>query len=673
MTRTWLPHQSKPNILLCPSLGPQSPVLIPLNSYYIIRVISGAKQGLYMKRKQNVRSLLLLVICPLILVTRCTQQQTLTTGAVDDPTSLSNFNEVTIEHLDLDLTVDFSAKTLSGTAELQIDNSSGTDRLILDTQDLTIHKVSRGEDPAPVEYRLGEEVQYYGRPLIIPITPETESIAIEYTTSPEAQALQWVASEQTSSKGGPLLYTQSQFILARSWVPCQDTPAVRMTYSAIIRTRPEYLAVMSASNPQEKNNSGVYHFEMPQPIPSYLLALGAGNLAFREIGPRSGVYAEPPVVDRAAWEFAETEQMIRAAEQLYGPYLWERYDMLILPPSFPFGGMENPRLTFVTPTILGGDRSLVDLIAHELAHSWSGNLVTNATWNDFWLNEGFTVYFEHRIMEAIRGKRFAEMLSELSYHDLKQTVEELGPDNPDTALKLDLAGRDPEAAYSSIPYVKGFFFLKMLEEHFGRETWDHFLSRYFEQYKFTSLTTEEFEGYLTSTLLRNDQQLKDDLLIEQWLYQPGIPANMSEVESQELTRVEQAAESFMDGMSPASLDTTGWISQHYIHFLQQLPDSLGEDRLQALDATFGFTRTGNTPLLRVWLPFAIRSGYRPAYRRMETFLTSVGRIYLIEPVYKALTQTETGLQRARQIYRKARPLYHAMTRNAIERVLEKSD
>ncbi len=625
-----------------------------------------------MKRKQIVRPLLLLASYLFILAIGCTQQPAIATSSVDDPTSLSNFNEVTIEHMDLALTVDFSAKTLSGTAVLHLENTTGTDRLVLDTQNLTIHKVTSGEKATPVEYQLGAEVQYYGQPLLIPISPETGRVTIEYTTSPDAQALQWVAPEQTEGKTSPLLYTQSQFILARSWVPCQDTPAVRMTYSAVIRTRPAYLAVMSAANPQTRKNSGVYHFEMPQPIPSYLLALGVGNLAFREIGPRSGVYAEPPVADRAAWEFAETEQMIQAAEQLYGPYLWERYDMLTLPPSFPFGGMENPRLTFVTPTILGGDRSLVDLIAHELAHSWSGNLVTNATWNDFWLNEGFTVYFEHRIMEAVRGKRFAEMLSELSYHDLEQTVEDLGPDNPDTALKLDLAGRDPEAAYSSIPYVKGFFFLKMLEEHFGRDTWDHFLALYFKQFRFTSLTTEEFEKYLTGTLLRNDQQLKEELLVEDWLYEPGIPGNIPRVESQELTRVKQAAGAFMNEGNPASVDTTGWTSHHYIHFVQELPDSLGEERLKVLDDTFGFTRTGNTPLLRVWLPLAIRSGYQPAYPRMETFLTSVGRIYLIEPVYKALTQTETGLKMARQIYRDARPMYHAMTRNAIQRVLEKS-
>ncbi|HKJ66909.1 MAG TPA: leukotriene A4 hydrolase C-terminal domain-containing protein [bacterium] len=614
--------------------------------------------------------ILLLAACLPILWMGCTRPST--AELPDDPTSLANFRDVIIEHLDLDLTVDFSARTLSGTAVLHLDNITGTDRLILDTQDLIIQRVTRGEESAPVDYRLGEAVQYYGRPFIIPITPETERVTVEYTTSPDAPALQWVVPEQTASKSSPLLYSQSQFILARSWIPCQDTPAVRMTYSAVIRTSPEYLAVMSAINPQSKNNSGVYHFKMPQPIPSYLLALGVGDLEFEEIGPRSGVYAEPPVVDRAAWEFAETEQMIRVAEKLYGPYLWERYDMLILPPSFPFGGMENPRLTFVTPTILGGDRSLVDLIAHELAHSWSGNLVTNATWNDFWLNEGFTVYFEHRIMESIRGKRFAEMLSELSYHDLEQTVEELGPDNPDTALKPDLAGRDPEAAYSSIPYVKGFFFLKMLEEQFGRETWDHFLGMYFQQFRFRSVSTEQFEEYLTGTLLRNDQQLKEELRIDEWLYRPGIPGNIPVVESGELTRVERAAGSFTNGGNPARIDTTGWTSHHYIHFLQQLPDSLGVDRLKALDDTFGFTTTDDTPLLRVWLPLAIRSGYQPAFPRMETFLTSVGRVYLIEPVYTALAQTEHGLQEARRIYREAQPLYHAMARNAIERVLETS-
>ena len=245
---------------------------------------------------------------------------------------------------------------------------------------------------------------------------------------------------------------------------------------------------MSASNPQIKNETGSYHFEMKQPIPSYLLALAVGDVEFKRVSNRAGIYAERTVLDSAVWEFADLEKMIHGAEELYGAYLWERYDVLVLPPSFPFGGMENPRLTFATPSILAGDRSLTSLIAHELAHSWSGNLVTNRTWNDFWLNEGFTVYFEHRIMEKLYGRDYAEMLALLSLQDLRETIQSLKDENlyADTKLKLDLAGRNPDDGVTDIAYNKGYFFLRLFEERYGRERFDSFLKHYFSSNAFKS-------------------------------------------------------------------------------------------------------------------------------------------------------------------------------------------
>jgi len=592
--------------------------------------------------------------------------------ASSDPSSFANYAAVSVTHLDLDLTVAFPRKTLSGVATLTIENKTGTDRLVLDTRGLTIHSITLGNQGTEAAYTLGEAVPVFGRMLTVYLTPETKRVSIQYTTSPDAPGLQWVTPAQTAGGKEPYLYSQSQFILARSWVPCQDTPAVRMTYTATIRTQPRYLALMSARNPQQKNSSGIYHFEMPRPIPSYLLALAVGNIAFEPIDQRTGIYAEPEVVKQAAWEFANAGKMVAAAEQLYGPYLWGRYDMLVLPPSFPFGGMENPRLTFVTPTILAGDRSLVSLIAHELAHSWSGNLVTNATWNDFWLNEGFTTYFERRITEALRGRQYAEMLSKLTYQELMAEVKKIGPDNRDTALKLDLGGRDPEEVYSDIPYDKGYFFLRMLEEHFGRETWDHFLREYFRKFQFTSVTTEQFEEYLTRNLLHNDQQLKDRLHVHEWLYEPGLPENLPQVESSELARVDAAIRSFLDSGEASKIDTTGWTTHHYLYFLRQLPDTLSRDQARSLDQTFRFTESGNAPILSAWLTLAIASGYTNAYPRLRDFLSTVGRIYLIEPLYEQLAKSPEGLDMATNIYKQVRPRYHSMTRNAIERVLKKA-
>ena len=328
------------------------------------------------------------------------------------PHSCARPDEVAVKHLHLDLKVDFEQKKLIGSAELKLDRKEGANELRLDTSGLKITKIEA--DGKELVWSLGQHLAPLGQSLTIELPATGDEVKIHYASSPGAEAVQWLSPEQTTDKKHPFLFTQSQAILARTWVPCQDTPAVRMTYSAKISVPKELMAVMSASNPQKKNETGVYEFEMKQPIPSYLLALAVGDLKFQSLGPRSGVYSEPSVLKAAVYELFDTEKMISAAEKLYGPYRWDRYDVIFLPSSFPFGGMENPRLTFATPTILAGDRSLVALIAHELAHSWSGNLVTNATWNDFWLNEGFTVYFEQRIMESIYGRKYSEMLARLT-------------------------------------------------------------------------------------------------------------------------------------------------------------------------------------------------------------------------------------------------------------------
>jgi len=347
-----------------------------------------------------------------------------------DPHSFSRPDEVAVDHLSLDLTVDFAARRLVGSARLRLKRHTETDSLWLDARDLDVRRVTLLPGGADADFSFGDEKPFLGRPLEIRLAPETQGVKIEYSTRPDAAALQWLTPEQAGSSE-PFLYTQSQAILARTWVPCQDSPGVRMTYDATIHAPQNLLAVMSAENPKEKNATGVYRFEMPQAIPSYLLALAVGDLEYRAFDGRSGVYALPSVAEAAAWELADTPKMIDAAEKLYGPYRWGRYDLLILPASYPFGGMENPRITFATPTILSGDRSLVSLVAHELAHSWSGNLVTNASWNDFWLNEGFTTYFERRIMEEVYGRAFEEMNQVLAIEDLAQTVTQLGgPTSP---------------------------------------------------------------------------------------------------------------------------------------------------------------------------------------------------------------------------------------------------
>lgn len=583
-----------------------------------------------------------------------------------DAHSFSQPELVTVEHLALSLGVDFPAKRLVGSATLQIANHAGAERLVLDTRDLNVTRVTldNGEE---TNFVLGTEVEFLGQPLTIAIEPETRWVRIEYSTSPEAAALQWLDPAQTAGKRHPFLFTQSQAILARTWVPLQDTPGVRMTYSASIRVPPGLMAVMSAENPQQVNSDGLYSFEMRQPIPSYLLALAVGDIAFREVGPRSGVYAEPSMVDRAAAEFQEMPEMIDAAERLYGPYRWGRYDVLVLPPSFPFGGMENPRLTFATPTILAGDRSLVSLIAHELAHSWSGNLVTNATWDDFWLNEGFTSYFEQRIMEAVYGREYSEMLAGLGYQDLVGTVNRIGPDDPDTRLALTLEGRDPDEGMTDVAYQKGYFLLRRLEEQVGRERFDAWLRQYFDEFAFESRTTDQFVQYLDRTLLSNRPELRAEA--REWIYEPGLPETITRVESRRFEVVDNELQRSLSGTSPAALSTAGWTTHEWLRFLRGLPDDLSVNRMRELDEAFGFTQSGNSEIQAAWFEKAISADYRQVRPALEEFLLEVGRRKFLQPLYETLARDPEWREWGTDVYRRARPGYHSVSYQTIDEIL----
>ncbi|HEX2835210.1 MAG TPA: M1 family metallopeptidase [Thermoanaerobaculia bacterium] len=578
-----------------------------------------------------------------------------------DPHSFSHPDEVRVEHIALDLGVDFAKKQLSGTATLRIANPNGAKSLILDTNGLAIRKVTLLPANTEAKFTLGAADPIKGSALEIPIDAATKEVAVEYSSSPDARALQWLEPAMTAGKKHPFLLSQSQAILARTWVPCQDTPSVRFTYDAIIRAPKELMAVMSAENPQTRSADGVYRFSMKNPIPSYLLAIAVGDLQFRAFDPRSGVYAEPEVIDKAAREFSDTPKMIAAAEELYGPYRWGRYDVLVLPPSFPYGGMENPRLTFLTPTIIAGDKSLVSLIAHELAHSWSGNLVTNATWSDFWLNEGFTTYFEHRITEKLYGRDYSEMLWLLGITEVQEEFKTL-PER-DQHLFVDLAGRDPDDAPNQV-YEKGANFLRLLEETAGRERWDAFLRKYFESHTFQSMTTPQFVEILTREL----PDVVEKVDINAWIHGPGLPANAPKPQSQAFAKVEERARAFAAGGAASAIPVASWSSHERVHFIQSLP-AISAEKMAELDGAFHFSDSGNSEVLSAWLEKSIDAKYKGAYPAIERFLTTQGRRKFLRPLYEKLAKTPDDLAFAKSIYAKARPTYHPVSQATIDTVL----
>jgi leukotriene A-4 hydrolase/aminopeptidase len=590
------------------------------------------------------------------------------TMITNDIHSFSKPENAVVKHLDLNLSVDFDKKILSGTATLDIQVSGPDSEIVLDTRDLTIEKVLL-DDGSSAAFTMGEEVKHLGKALTVPVKASTKKITVYYSTSPGAAALQWLNPAQTAGKKFPFLFTQSQAILARTWVPIQDSPGIRVTYAATVRVPKELMALMSAENPQQKSSDGVYRFNMPQPIPAYLLALSVGDLVFHSFDKRSGVYAEPVTIEKAAYEFADLPKMIDAAEKLYGPYAWGQYDLIILPPSFPFGGMENPRLTFATPTILAGDRSLTSLVAHELAHSWSGNLVTNATWNDFWMNEGFTVYFENRIMESLYGRDFADMNRILGQEDLKETIKEFGDTSADTKLKLDLAGRDPDDGVSDVAYEKGNNLLLVIEREIGRPKLDAFLKEYFSRHAFKTITTEQFLDYYKSHLVPDSSPESKRINIEQWIYQPGFPENHVRIVSSRFENVDRQVDQWKQGVSPSSLDVKSFSPFEWIRFLSRLPYGMSKEQMKALDEAFHFTNSGNSEIQFAWFEHVIASEYADAYPALEKFLINVGRRKFVKPLFTRLAKTPAGKEMARQIYSKARPNYHSVTANTVDEIL----
>lgn len=580
---------------------------------------------------------------------------------VNDYHSYARPNEAKVTHLNWKASVDFESREITGTATYSIEKGENAERIVFDVRELRIDSVVTNDGGA-VSFELGPDDEFLGQPLNIPITSETETVSISYASAPGAEALLWVEGEN------PFLFTQSQAILARTWLPCQDSPGIRFTYHAEVSVPQGLMALMSAENPQKVNESNTYTFKMEQPIPSYLMALAVGNVEFRPIGERTGVYATPDVIEAAAYEFQEMDDMLKEAEELYGTYAWGRYDLLILPAAFPFGGMENPRLTFATPTIIAGDRSLTALVAHELAHSWSGNLVTNATWDDFWLNEGFTVYFEQRIMEAVYGREISEMLATLSYQSLEREVEEIMDTNPDdTHLKLHLRDRNPDDGMTAIAYDKGYFFLRMLEEKIGRVEFDQFLKTYFQTHAFEVMDTERFVDYLKKNLLAEGQF--EALKIEEWIYGPGLPENTPSVQSERIAAVDLAVNAWSNGeLATAELAWNDWVYQERYRFLTRLPATVKTAQLAELNEAYDINSTGNNEVLFAWLQQAIRHDYEPAFSRAEQFLIEVGRRKFLTPLYREMK--ETGKEEmALNIYRKARANYHAVSTNTMDALL----
>ena len=585
--------------------------------------------------------------------------------------SYANTGEFQNTHLSLDLDVDFEAQQLLGTATLvmrRIDADASV--VMLDSRALDIASVeysAGGSNWTELEFTVAAHDALLGSAVAIALPMDGAadyrfSLRIAYATSPESTALQWLPPELTSGGKQPLLFSQSQAIHARSWIPLQDTPAVRITYDAEIRTPPQLLAVMSANNDPMSVRDGSYSFDMPQPIPPYLLAIAVGNIFFAPLGADTGLYAEPELLSDGVWEFADTQEMLDKAEDLFGPYDWGRYDLLLLPPSFPYGGMENPRLSFITPSLLAGDRSLISVIAHELAHSWSGNLVTNATWRDGWLNEGMTNYLEARLMEVIYGADRVAEEDVINYHDLLENFERIKPEMQALAPRMETV--DPDSAQGTIHYNKGKLLLQMLENAYGRPAFDAFLSSYFETYAFKTITSEVFLDFLDSNLLSVGDGNVTREQVAEWLYEPGLPDNAPIPVSETLDAAKTLAVSWSKGDTPAAeINMDGWSAQAIQHFIDNIAADISIEALAELDAALDFSDSSNAEIGRVWFTLAAKRRYQAAYPQMRAYLERYGRAKLIGPIYLALANNGKDRALALEIFDETKHRYHPVVVN----------
>lgn len=611
-----------------------------------------------------------------------------------DPCTLSNYQQFHVLHTALDLQVFFDSKTVAGSVSYKLEKSpaSSANEVVLDTSNLQIQAV--WVNNTSVDFSIQPPQPPYGSPLSFPAPAvDTFTAKIQFQTTLKTTALQFI-----DGNTAPYLFSQCQAIHARSFFPCFDTPATKSPYT--MKVKSPYPSLMSG-RPQPQVSPEEYVFHQPIPIPSYLVALASGDIHSLPIGPRSAIYSEQPGLQACQWEFErDMENFIQIGEKLIFPYEWERYDALVLPLSFPYGGMENPNITFATPTLISGDRSQVRVMAHELAHSWSGNLVTNCSWEHFWLNEGWTVYLERRILaglatqEAVKAgktveqaKAYGEQVRHFSaiigWSALEATVTQMKPEF--TSLIWDLkGGKDPDDAFSRIPYEKGFNFLYFLETKFGLEDFDGFIKHYFGKYRYKSLDSYQFldtvEEYFVP-LGKSD--VIEGIDWNQWLFTPGLPPvpGFDTTLADACYNLANAWVEYVNGGSSVPTTDIGVFEpdQHSL-FLETLAGKLkAVDRQKAESGIATFIKTypyyvtnQNGEILSNWNELIITHGNLSQTNehvvRYAKWLGTVGRMKFVRPGYKLLS-SHVGHDFAVGVFKQYESKYHPICRSMVQKDL----
>ncbi|KAK5877208.1 hypothetical protein CesoFtcFv8_026474 [Champsocephalus esox] len=605
---------------------------------------------------------------------------------MSDPCSFSSVSHFLTRHLNLALHVDFSRHVIRGVLALTVEAlQDRLHALTLDCRDLQVFSVKANGQAA--RFTTGPKHAFKGAPLEITLPFDLSRgqhviVEVTYETSPTATALQWLSPEQTAGKEKPYLFSQCQAHHCRSMIPCQDTPSVKHTYYAQVSVPKDLVAVMSAVrdgqevDPQD-NERIIYKFRQPVPMPSYLIAIVVGALESREIGPRSRVWSEKEFVDKAAFEFSETEAMLQAAEALAGPYVWGPYDILVLPPSFPYGGMENPCLTFATPTLLAGDKSLSNVIAHEISHSWTGNLVTNKTWEHFWLNEGHTVYLERMIGRSMEGEPFRQFKAAGGWKELQDSVNTFGANNPLTNLVPSLQDVDPDDAFSAVPYEKGFALLYHLEELLGGpEVFMGFVKSYIQMFAYGSATTDEWKNYLF-TYFKDKVDVLNQVDWDAWMFTPGMPPVKPQYDTaladacialsqRWIKAAEQDLSSFQaSDMKPLS-------SHQVIEFLSLLLQeaALPLTHVKKMQEVYDLNASENAEIRFRWLRLCVRSRWEEAVPMAMKMATDQGRMKFTRPLFREVFTFDKYREEALRMFQSHRGAMHTVTAGLVAKDLK---
>ncbi|KAI9096655.1 peptidase family M1-domain-containing protein [Phlyctochytrium arcticum] len=629
------------------------------------------------RRKQNPRSPGAFQIPPSLIRSLHTKM-TLDTCPTD-PNSFANTDEIHVKHTHLSLSADFDAKILAGhVVHTAVTGKDNVKSIVFDTSFLDVKSaVLVSDKETELKFEIAEHNEKYGAKLTVHF-PQAFSanqevkVKINYATTTKCTAIQWLEPSQTIGKKYPYLFSQCQAIHARSMLPCQDTPGNKHTWSADISVPSHLRALMSGLRTSDKTDGDrkIYSFEQKVTIPSYLIALAVGNLEGREIGPRSTVWSEPEMVEASAWEFKDTETFIATGESLLTPYEWGAYDLLVLPPSFPYGGMENPCLTFVTPTLLAGDRSLVDVVAHEIAHSWMGNLVTTLNWEHFWLNEGFTMFIERKITGRLHGQPTAEFDAIIGIKALQESIDHFDEiKRPEFSCMCPrLANEDPDDAFSSVPYEKGFNLLFYLERILGgAEIFEPYLKEHVKNFAHKSITTDDFLKLLFDFFQRThgDEKVKilNSVDWDAWLHKPGMPPVVNDFDKSLAEACEDLASKWSNAKATPDFDKTpfdGFNTGQKVMFLEKClaKSAFTHDVLIKMDSSYKLTESRNAEIRFRWQMLCLKANYEVIFPHVVTFLGEVGRMKYVRPLYRELNKCKNGSAVAKQTFLKHRNFYH---------------